>query len=396
MSEPDEALAAAARIAFRADYGDDPRLIVRAPGRVSVLGGHVDYSEGWVMPAAIDRSIVLAVRPRSDGVLRVHSVSLGESASVSLNPLPGPGSGPSRTPWMAYPLGVAWALRGVGVEIGGLDATLLSDLPRDAGVSSSAAVEVSFLLAWTTLAGVDLDRFQLAILGQRVENDYLGVGSGGQDQFASLHGRSNHVLVLDCRSHDWEAIALPPGIVALVADSGVRRRLRDGGLNDRRGECELALRQLQEHGMPLAALRDVRLEDLPLVDSTLAPHLARRARHVAEECARVQSGAALLKAGRLSELGELMAASHRSSRDLYEVSLPELDVLAEAARSADGCVGARLSGAGFGGCVVALCEVDAVSEVEKRVAIAFSRKFGRCPDLFQCRLAEGAVVLQKG
>jgi galactokinase len=393
MTAPSEALAREATIAFRVDYGGDPQLVVRAPGRVSVLGGHVDYNEGWVMPAAIDRSIVLAVRSRSDKVLNVRSAALGESAAVSLNPLPGPGSAPTRTPWMAYPLGVAWALRGMGVEIGGLDATLLSDLPRDAGVSSSAALETAFLLAWTTLAGADLDRFQLAILGQRVENEYLGVGSGVQDQFASLHGRLDHVLVLDCRSHEWEAISLPAGIVALVADSGVRRRLLDGGLNDRREECEVAVRQLRENGLPIAALRDIAPEDLSLVDSTLAPHLARRARHVVEECARVRLGAALLKSESLDELGELMAASHRSSRDLYEVSLPELDILAEAAQSADGCVGARLSGAGFGGCVVALCEADAVMEVGKRVDLAFSEKFGRSPELFHCRLAEAAGVL---
>ena len=162
---------------------------------------------------------------------------------------------------------------------------------------------------------------------------------------------------------------------------------------DRRKECEQALLQLQERGLPIAALRDVTAEDLRLVDSTLASHLARRARHVVEECARVKRGAALLRAGRVDELGDLMAASHRSSRDLYEVSLPELDVLAEAAWSAEGCVGARLSGAGFGGCVVALCEAEAVSEVGKRLEIAYSERFGRSPDMFHCRLAEGAGVL---
>ena len=380
---------------FREELGGEPAIVVRAPGRVSLLGGHVDYNEGWVMPAAIDRSIWLAARSRDDLRLRVYSQTMEECRSVSLQPIPAP---PAKRPqaepvgWMDYLLGVAWVLQSSGQPVRGLDAVLVSDLPAGAGVSSSAALEVAFLMAWQALEGRSLDRMELARMGQRVENDYLGVQSGIQDQFASLHGQEDHLLFLDCRDLHWQAISLPTGYGILVADSGVRRTLLEGGLNDRRAECALALEQLRASGLQLQGLRDLRMEQLEAAHGVLAPKLYRRARHVVEECARVRLGTHLLEAGKIEEFGKLMQASHMSSRDLYEVSNAELDTLAETAWRSPGCVGARLSGAGLGGCVVALVRLQAAAELESQLAGAFRQRFSRSPDLFQCRLSDGASV----
>jgi len=268
------------------------------------------------------------------------------------------------------------------------------DLPIGAGVSSSAALEVSFFLAWQHLGGYRHERLQVARMAQRVENEYLGVQSGIQDPFASLLGRADHGLFLDCRQLDWRAIPLPAGYAVLMADSGIRRRLSEGGLNERRDECIEALRALRELGLDLCSLRDLSIEDLDAASGEIAAGLLRRARHVVEECERVQSGAKALAAGRMSDFGRLMQASHCSSRDLYEVSTPELDTLAETAWSVAGCVGARLSGAGSGGCVVALCEEASMSRLKEALLSAFAARFGRRPEVFECRLGDGAELLE--
>ena len=244
---------------FREIHGRAPDLVVRAPGRVNLLGAHVDYNEGWVLPGAIDRAIWLAAARGSGPVLRATSLELGEGEPVTLDPVPGPAATAARASmgWMEYPAGVAWALAAAGHRVTPLDAVVGSELPPGAGVSSSAALEVAFLVAWRELGGLALDDVEAAVLGRRVENDYVGVQSGIMDQFASLNGRRDHVVLLDCRTLDWERLPLPTGIAVLVADTGVRRRLVDGPLNDRRSECTRALRLLRQRGFDLAALRDV-------------------------------------------------------------------------------------------------------------------------------------------
>jgi galactokinase len=291
-----------------------------------------------------------------------------------------------------------------------------SELPAGAGVSSSAALEVAFLVAWRELGELALDDIAAARLGRQVENEYIGVGSGIMDQFASLHGRRDHVVLLDCRTLEWERLPLPEGVAILIADTGVRRRLAAeeeagsgprktagaGPLNDRRTECAAALRELQRRfpSLDLVALRDVTPETLE-ASGFLPDALRRRVRHVVEECARVRHGAALLRdvaaaragaASPAAALGALMSDSHRSSRDLYQVSIPELDVLAEAAWSAAGCHGARLVGAGFGGCVVALVDADRAGAVTAAMERAFAPRFGRAPAIHRCSIGDGAAV----
>lgn len=378
--------------AFESAYRREPEVLIRAPGRINLLGGHVDYHDGWVLPGAIDRSVWLAAS-RADDDLTATSLSLNESHQARVVPPPGPpgSEGRSRSNWLEYPLGVAWALQASGRQVCGLDAMVASDLPVGAGVSSSAALEVAFLLAWQALCDLDLKKLEAAKLGQTVENDYLNVQSGIMDQFASLHGEPDRVLILDCRHLDWELLRMPPGTGVLVADTGVRRRLVEGGINDRRGEGAEALAVLRTLHPHLGALRDVTPEQLDGSRSALTPRLFKRVRHVVEECRRVRRGAELLREGaEPAALGALITASHVSSRDDYEVSIEELDVLCEAAWEADACHGARLSGAGFGGCMTALIDDSRVDEVSHALEAAFEARFKRVPELLHCRVSAGA------
>ncbi|MDX1383342.1 MAG: galactokinase, partial [Thermoanaerobaculia bacterium] len=362
---------------------------------VNLLGAHVDYHDGWVLPGAIDRSVWLAAASRDDRRLRGYSLSLDEGGCLELPP---PGrlraSGRLRHDWLDYVLGVAWALEYSGRTVPALDLVVGGDLPVGAGVSSSAALEMALLYAWRALAGFELDTMEAARLGRSVENDYLDVQSGIMDQFASLHGREGHVMLLDCRHLEWELLELPQGVAVLIADSGVRRRLVEGGINDRRQEGTEALQILRGDDPDLVALRDVPQQCLETLETRMRARLARRVRHVVEECARVRRGAELLRdGGDPAALGALMSASHRSSRDLYEVSIDELDVLTEAAWGCAGCFGARLSGAGFGGCVTALVDAAAVDAVAATLVDAFRRRFEREPELLRCHIGDGAEVV---
>lgn len=387
--------------AFEKRFGRPPEVVVRAPGRVNLLGAHVDTSEGWVLPAAIDRAVWLAAAarvPGRDHPTRVAALDLEAEEALDLDHLPPPrpergGDGG----WADLPAGLAWALQASGHQPPVMEAVFSSDLPMGAGVSSSAAVEMAFLLAWEALAGRVGDEWELsgidkARLGQRAENDFLGVRSGIMDQFASLHGQRDRAILLDCRSLEHRLVPVPESVAVLVADSGVRRRLGVSGFNDRQGETRRALAGLQEFLPRLRTLRDLTLEELELWEHRLEAGPRRRARHVVEECLRVRAGAQALEAGDLEAFGVFMRDSHRSSRDLFEVSLPELDELAAAAWRAEGCLGARLSGGGFGGCVTALVRAEAVEEVSRAVRSQFEGRFGRSPALWLARIRAGASI----
>ncbi len=387
---------------FRSTFGRDPEVVVRAPGRVNLLGGHVDYHDGFVLPGAIDHSIWIAAARGEGRNLRLHSLTFAETRESLLGPAPPPPAeqGRNASGWVEYPLGVAWALERSGFEPAPLDAVIGSDLAVGAGVSSSAALEVAFLLTWNEISQLGLDRIAMAKLGQTVENDYLDVQSGIMDQFASLHGKAGHVLFLECRTLESRPVPLPDTAAILIADSAVRRRLVEGGINNRRTECKTALDLLRQAQPSLRALRDVDAALLEEQRDRLGEIGYRRVKHVVEECARVQAGALALQsvtgleAGRgLEELGELMCRSHLSSRDFYEVSIPELDTLAEAAWEAPGCYGARLSGAGFGGCVAALVDESAADSVSQRIRDVFSERFGHQPEIHRCRIDGGAEVV---
>ena len=380
--------------AFRKRFGTKPEIVARAPGRVNLLGAHVDYSEGWVLPAAIDRAVWVAARRAPGPRTRVGALDFGEEAAFdAARPEPPVAERGGDAAWIDYPRGLAWALGRRGIEAPPIEAVFGGDLPIGAGVSSSAAVEMAFLVAWEQLAGFELSGIERAQVGRTVENDYVGVQSGIMDQFASVHGREGHALLLDCRSLEHEPIPTPDDLVFLVADTGVRRALASGtGFNDRKSECFRAADLLRPHLPGLSTLRDLEPADLDRLRHVLEPPLDGRARHVVTECRRVLDGAEALRNGDLDRLGDLMARSHRSSRNDYEVSIEELDVLQEAAAGAEGCYGARLTGAGFGGCVTAIASAAVADRVRERTAAAFERRFGRRPEIHLCRVGGGAAV----
>ena len=387
--------------AFRARFGAEPAVLTRAPGRVNLLGAHVDYSEGWVLPAAIDRAVWVAARCAPGDRTRIAAGDLDEEASFDAgDPEPPVGERRDRggtggqASWIDYPRGLAWALGRRGIEAPPIEAVFGGDLPIGAGVSSSAAVEMAFLVAWEQLAGFELSGIERAQIGRTVENDYVGVQSGIMDQFACVHGREGHALLLDCRSLEHEPIPTPDDLVFLVADTGVRRTLASGtSFNDRKSECFRAADLLRPHLPGLSTLRDLEPADLDRLRHVLEPPLGGRARHVVTECRRVLDGAEALRNGDLDRLGDLMAESHRSSRNDYEVSIEELDVLQEAAAGVEGCYGARLTGAGFGGCVTAIASSAAACHVREWTVAAFERRFGRRPEIHACRVGGGAAVV---
>ncbi|MFZ0544048.1 MAG: galactokinase [Candidatus Promineifilaceae bacterium] len=383
---------------FRELYGRDPEIVVKAPGRVNLLGAHTDYNEGWVLPAAIEQAIWLAASPLGNDLVRIASLDFGHEGEATLAELaeipPRPSGIDHDLDWLNYPAGVAWAMQAAGHQLTGMQALFSGDIPVGAGVSSSAAVEMAFVLAWETLSGLTLNGRERAKLGQQVENGYLGLQSGIMDQFASLYGSANHLIMLDCRTLAYELIPLPSEAVILVVDSSVRRQLASSNYNTRRDECEEATKILQQYLPNIRALRDVDTEAFELYAHRLPMTLRRRARHVVEECARVLNGAEALRQGQIGVFGEMIRESHISCRDLYEISVLELDILAAAAWQVPGCYGARLVGGGFGGCVAVLAQESAVAEISRSMEEAFQEEFGRKPPIFVCRASDGAEVFE--
>ncbi|MEO1087539.1 MAG: galactokinase [Acidobacteriota bacterium] len=309
------------------------------------------------------------------------------------SPPPPPAERGDEVHWSDLPAGLAWAFRRAGHAVPALDITYGGDVPVGAGVSSSAAVAVAFALAWRRFGDFDIDDVAVPQLCREMENGYLGVQSGLMDQFASLLGRAGHALFLDCRSLDFERLPVSRDAAVVVFDSGVRRRLSESGFNDRREECRRAVDILEEHMPGIRALRDVDAAAFEQHSHHLPLALRHRARHAVEEMARVLDGADALRRGDLAAFGTLMRRSHLSSRDFYQVSIPELDLLAAAAWPQSGCWGARMMGGGFGGCVAALVQADAATAITQAVGDAFEAAYGRRPPAFTSALADGAAIL---
>ena len=334
---------------FRAWHGAEPEGVWHAPGRANLIGEHTDYNEGWVLPFALDRGVVVAAKRRGDDVLDIRSLQADAPVTVPLATL----RAGSVTGWAAYPAGVAWAIREAGQAVGGASLVIDSDLPQGAGLSSSAAIECATAVALVALYEVSVSRLELARLARRAENEMVGVPSGIMDQCASLLCEAGHALLLDCRTWDTAPVRLDPaaaGLALLLVDTGAQHALTDGRYALRRAECERAAR-----AFGVRSLRDV---DDPARAAEIGDQaLARRARHVISDDCRVRAAVDLLNAGDLAGLGPLLHASHASLRDDFEVSWPEADVAAEAAEAGGG-LGARMMGGGFGGSVIALVPAD--------------------------------------
>jgi galactokinase len=376
-------------------FGEKPAHIARAPGRVNLLGEHVDYNDGFVLPAAIDRATYIAFAPADRDQTTLLAVDLNQKASFSARTIPTKTQTDSSLlpEWALYPAGVMWALQKETLSTPAMNAVYSSDVPRGSGLSSSASVELAFITAWQTLGNWTLPAMQRALLGQKAENQYVGVNCGIMDQFASACGVENHLLLLDCRSLEWKTIPLPDDVAIVIADTMVRRKLTSGEYNKRRAACEEAVRLLQNDLPEIKSLRDVRPEDFNRFAVNLPDEVSKRARHVVEEIERTNQAEALLESRNIQRFGELMNECHVSLRDLYEVSCPELDVMVRIAQSLDGCYGARLTGAGFGGCTVNLVAKEEANKFARSLADGYQVETGYQPEIYITHASNGAELL---
>ena len=372
----------------------DAEWLVSAPGRVNLLGEHVDYNFGVVLPAAIDKRIWLAVKPIPSPILQLTSLDLNEKVEIALKDLNArvDTSGNPLPQWSLYPAAVAWTMHSKGYPVTGLQAVIASDLPMRAGLSSSAALEVAFALVFQTLGNIELDRMQIAQLCQLAENRYIGVQCGLMDQFAVCHGVARHALYFDTRSLEWQPIPLPGDTVLVIADSGKKRELVNSAYNQRRQECQLAVQFIQQRDQNVHSLRDVSKQDFETFVDLLPEVVERRARHVVEEIDRVERSALALVEDDAAAFGALMLAGHASLRDLYEVSCEELDFLVETASKQAGCIGARLTGAGFGGCTVNLVQKQYADDFCDALQSAYLDHYSMELRTYICRADRGAFI----
>jgi galactokinase len=360
--------------------------VYRAPGRVNLIGEHTDYNDGFVLPAAIEFYCWAAAAPRGDGKLVIQSENFKETIEERLDLL----SPLAEKHWANYPLGVAWALRRAGKPISGANIYIAGEVPLGAGLSSSAAVEVSVALALLRQSGDTENRAELAKLCQKAENEFVGARVGIMDQFISCFGRASHALLLDCRSLKHEFVKLPPNLQLVICNTMVRHELASGEYNTRRAECEEGVRILRIVLPEVRALRDVTLSQLEDHRQNLSAKVFARCRHVITENARVNSAVEAFRKGDTAALGSLLRDSHRSLREDYQVSCRELDLMVEIAAAQPGLIGARMTGGGFGGCTINLVESAAVSDFRRNVAAAYSSETGLTPEIYVSPASEGA------
>jgi galactokinase len=360
---------------------------------VNLIGEHTDYNDGLVLPAAIDLEIRIELVRRADRLVRLELAADGRAGEIDLDAIGPPGGG-----WVDYVAGVALELSRAGLPIGGFNGRLSANLPASAGLSSSAALELA--AAWALLAAADgfapdkVERLGLARLCQRAENDYVGVRTGLMDQFASSCGEAGCALLLDCRSLEYRAVALPRGLVLVVVETGAQRRLAASEYNQRRSECERGVAVLRAGGEKVTSLRDATLPMLERAAADMGDVVYRRCRHVVEENVRTCAAVQALETDDRAALGALFAASHASLRDLYEVSSPALDTAVDIATATQGVVAARMTGGGFGGCTVNLVEPDAVDALRDALARDYVARTGLTPQVHVVAAAAGAGFVQ--
>ncbi len=372
-------------------FGAPPKIF-SAPGRVNLIGEHTDYNDGFVMPCAIGMTTRVAISPRQDRMLVVRSGEFPEPAEFDLDHLPERGGGV----WSDYVVGVAVMLQQIGHPSQGANLLVRGGVPMGAGLSSSAAIEVASALAMISLSGAMFPLPQVAKLCQRAENVFIGARVGIMDQFVSCLGKAGHALMLDCRSLDFKLIPLPESVRLVICNTMVKHEHAGGEYNRRREECETGVKMLTQWYPEIRALRDVSVEQLEKHSKELPEIIYRRCLHVVQENQRVLDGSRLLSDGDLHGFGELMRASHRSLRDLYEVSCRELDVMAEAAEGLPGYYGGRMTGGGFGGCTVNLVNASDAAAFAENVAERYRQKIGTEPLVYICSAADGAHAESNG
>lgn len=400
---------------FTAIYAAQPEIVVRAPGRVNLIGEHTDYNDGFVLPVAIDKCIAIAARKRDDQTVILHSLDFNSTVEFTLDAIQR-SSGVEM--WSNYIKGVAYLLQEAGYKLSPCEAVITGDIPIAAGLSSSAALEVASALMFLTLSDIEMDKTEVALLCQRAENQFVGVNCGIMDQFISVMGQRDHALFLDCRSLDFDLVPLHLKDIApvlesefgirnddvkiIVCNTKVKRELAGSEYNKRRAECERGVDILKRFLPDITALRDVSIEDFNKYADhrvlranpqyLLPPVTRKRCRYVIAENARVLASIEALRAGNLARFGDLMRASHAGLRDEYEVSSPELDAMVEIALSVDGVIGARMTGAGFGGCTVNLVYESAIEKFIQAVELQYPQRMNIQPEIYVCNVEDGATV----
>jgi galactokinase len=375
--------------AFRDKFGKDPALVVRAPGRINLIGEHTDYNEGFVLPAAIDRAVWFAISPRSDHQLVFHALDLEEEYRGTLHEIARSSLG-----WPNYLLGCFTVLQAGGYPLSGVNLVFGGDIPLGAGLSSSAAIECGILFALNELNQLGLSRPELARLAQKAENNFVGMNCGIMDMFASLMGKAGSAIKLDCRTLEYEYIPiLADNTSILLCDTGVKHQLVDSEYNNRRQECEEGVRHLQTVYPEIKSLRDISPEMLNSEKKQLRELVFQRCKYVIEENERVLSACKILKETGLTGLGTLLYASHAGLRNDYQVSCPELDFLIDQSPADNTFFGARMVGGGFGGCTLNVLKKDSVSDFKAFISKAYLKKWGRELRMWEVKITDGVEIV---
>jgi galactokinase len=376
---------------FRRLFGSDPSVIVRGPGRVDLMGSHTDYNEGFVLPVAVDVDVLAAGKLRDDDKIAVYSANFEKLVEFSLNSI----DYDNVNKWSNYVRGVLYFLKEAGVKLTGANVALHGNVPIGSGLSSSAAIEMAIGFLFQNLIGFEMSGPELALIGQKAENKFVGVNTGIMDQFVSRLAERDHALFLDCRTLEYENVPLnTSSIKIVVCDTMKRRGLVGSEYDTRRSQCEEAARLLSQWIPNVRALRDVSPDAFEEHKAKLPDVVRKRAEHVIYENERVLASRDLLKSDNMEKFGLLMNASHDSARDLYEVSCPELEAMVEVSRSAPGSICGRMAGAGFGGCTVSLVREAYVEQFVETVKAGYERKTGVVPALYVCTAADGASVVE--
>lgn len=375
--------AATVKRLFSEQMGGDLDWVVRAPGRVNLIGEHTDYNEGFVLPMAIERAVWVGLRRRADRWVRVYIAAESRRREFHLDALRRTGNEP-----IEYVQGTAWSLAEEGFFLRGWEGVLLGDVPIGAGLSSSAAMEVAVARAFAAVSDLPWDPVKMALVAQRAENRWVGVQCGIMDQLISADGKEGHALLIDCRTLECRPVPLPQGVKVVILDTGTRRGLADSAYNERRQACESTAARFG-----LKALRDLSVEDLAARAGELDAVTFRRVRHVVTENVRTVQAADAMQKGDAETLGRLMIAGHESLRDDYEVSSEALNAMVEIALEQPGCYGARMTGAGFGGCAVALVEAGAAADFAEKVGTEYHRRTGNQPAVYITGATAGADVV---
>jgi len=379
------------RAAFSKAFGNARNTtITKAPGRVNIIGEHTDYTDGYVLPIAIDRSVLVAMRPNGSSTVNIHSVNYDQSASFDLSAE----ALCENAQWLRYPFGTAKVLQARGHVLEGIDAAVEGNVPLGGGLSSSAAIEVAFALAYCAASKLDVDRLTLAQLCRTAESQYAGVNCGIMDQYVALFAEKDHALFLDCRNLTHEQVPCRTDAVKLVvSDTGVRHSLAGSEYNTRRAQCERGAAFFARRIDGVRNLRDLASEDVNTFGQDLESPVLERCRHVITENARTMAAAQALRQKNVYQLGVLMSASHESLKNDYEVTCKELDLMVDIAHELPGVFGSRMTGGGFGGCTISLVAGEKVDDFGKALAKKYEAATGISPHIYVVAAENGAEIL---